>query len=235
VVFTDSYSSMGNCAPLRVCLLSGNYTPRHDVYAVAGTNRGQKNLMRLVPIPNKGGLTKEHVTFADELKEAGYATEPLGVSDKPVTQYMAEAAATRAASVTEVFAAVERNEPFSAGLSRGDDRALIIEASRRPHHATLEEFKQDVLDNPLRLKQVIGSRFILTYQGCGPEAKELELNCSNQTPPKIGGAHIRHECPTFDSPWLQGGAGSGVVTLTGPISGSKTVLDFNQIERRDIK
>ena len=27
----------------------------------------------------------------------------------------------------------------------------------------------------------------------------------------------------------------GTVTLTGPISGSKTVLDFNQISRREVK
>lgn len=78
MVFTNAYASMGNCAPSRACLLSGNYSPRHDVYAVGSTNRGQKNLMRLVPIPNKPGLTQEHITFADELKAAGYATGIFG-------------------------------------------------------------------------------------------------------------------------------------------------------------
>jgi arylsulfatase A-like enzyme len=78
MVFNNSYASMGNCAPSRACLLSGNYTPRHDVYAVGNTKRGQKNLMRLEPIPNKGGLTGEHLTFADELKAAGYATGIFG-------------------------------------------------------------------------------------------------------------------------------------------------------------
>src|SRR4030042_1904336 len=34
VVFTCGYASAGNCAPSRACLLSGNYTPRHGVYAV---------------------------------------------------------------------------------------------------------------------------------------------------------------------------------------------------------
>lgn len=78
MVFTNGYSSMGNCAPSRACLLSGNYSPRHDVYAVGNTERGQKNLMRLKPIPNVPGLTKEHVTFADELKAVGYATGIFG-------------------------------------------------------------------------------------------------------------------------------------------------------------
>ncbi len=78
MVFTNAYSAMGNCAPSRACLLSGNYSPRHGVYAVGHTERGQKNLMRLKPIPNVGGLTKEHVTFADELKAAGYTTGIFG-------------------------------------------------------------------------------------------------------------------------------------------------------------
>jgi len=78
MVFTNAYSAMGNCAPSRACLLSGNYSPRHGVYAVGHTERGQKNLMRLKPIPNVGGLTREHVTFADELKAAGYATGIFG-------------------------------------------------------------------------------------------------------------------------------------------------------------
>lgn len=78
MVFHHAYASMGNCAPSRACLLSGNYSPRHGVYAVNDTDRGPNNLMRLVPIPNVGGLTKEHVTFADELKAAGYATGIFG-------------------------------------------------------------------------------------------------------------------------------------------------------------
>ena len=78
MVFTNGYAAMGNCAPSRACLLSGNYTPRHDVYAVGTTDRGRKSQMRLVPVPNTAGLTKEHVTFADELKTAGYATGIFG-------------------------------------------------------------------------------------------------------------------------------------------------------------
>ncbi|MCA8997321.1 MAG: sulfatase [Planctomycetaceae bacterium] len=78
MVFTNGYAAAGNCAPSRACLLSGNYTPRHHVYAVGSTNRGPQSLMRLVPISNKGGLAPENVTIADALKANGYATGCFG-------------------------------------------------------------------------------------------------------------------------------------------------------------
>ena len=78
VVFTSGYAAGGNCKPSRACLLSGNYTPRHGVYAVGSTARGPLDQMRLVPIPNKSGLAKENITIADALKAAGYATGIFG-------------------------------------------------------------------------------------------------------------------------------------------------------------
>ena len=78
MVFTAGYAAAGNCAPSRACLLSGNYTPRHHVYAVGSTDRGPKASQRLVPIPNKQGLAKDNITLADALKSAGYATGIFG-------------------------------------------------------------------------------------------------------------------------------------------------------------
>jgi len=78
MVFTTGYAAAGNCAPSRACMLSGNYTPRHHVYAVGSTDRGLKISQRLVPVPNKGGLAKENITFADALKTAGYVTGIFG-------------------------------------------------------------------------------------------------------------------------------------------------------------
>ncbi|TWT34387.1 sulfatase [Blastopirellula retiformator] len=78
MTFTSAYASAGNCAPSRACLLSGTYTPRHDVYAVFSTIRGKKSEMRLVPIPNRNGLAESNVTLAEALKEAGYATGHFG-------------------------------------------------------------------------------------------------------------------------------------------------------------
>jgi arylsulfatase A-like enzyme len=78
MVFSAGYAAAGNCAPSRACLLSGNYTPRHHVYAVGSTDRGPKVSQRLVPIPNKSGLAKDNITFADALKAAGYVTGIFG-------------------------------------------------------------------------------------------------------------------------------------------------------------
>jgi arylsulfatase A-like enzyme len=78
MVFSSGYAAAGNCVPSRACLLSGNYTPRHGVYAVNSTDRGPKASQRLVPIPNKSGLAKENITMADAMKSAGYATGIFG-------------------------------------------------------------------------------------------------------------------------------------------------------------
>jgi arylsulfatase A-like enzyme len=78
MVFRHAYSSAGNCQPSRACMLSGQYTPRHDVYAVGSTKRGPAELMRLLPIPNKGSLPKMTVTMGEAMKAAGYATGLFG-------------------------------------------------------------------------------------------------------------------------------------------------------------
>lgn len=78
MVFTAGYAAAGNCAPSRACLISGQYTPRHGVYAVSSTERGPKNLMRMVPIPNNTALAPDNVTVAEALKAAGYATGCFG-------------------------------------------------------------------------------------------------------------------------------------------------------------
>lgn len=78
LIFSQAYAGAGNCAPSRACLISGNVTPRHGVYAVGSTDRGPKKFQRLVSIPNKSGLAKENVTIADAMKTAGYATGIFG-------------------------------------------------------------------------------------------------------------------------------------------------------------
>lgn len=78
MVFNSGYAAAGNCAPSRACLLSGNYTPRHHVYAVGSTDRGKKEFQRLIPVPNKSGLAVDNVTIADALKTSGYVTGHFG-------------------------------------------------------------------------------------------------------------------------------------------------------------
>ncbi|MHC2068102.1 sulfatase [Bremerella sp. T1] len=78
MTFSAGYACAGNCAPSRACLLSGQYTPRHGLYAVYNTERGKKNEMRLVPTPNSDGLSASSYTLAEALKDAGYVTGHFG-------------------------------------------------------------------------------------------------------------------------------------------------------------
>jgi arylsulfatase A-like enzyme len=78
MVFSAGYAGAGNCIPSRACLISGNYTPRHSVYAVGSTSRGRKNEMRLIPISGSQGLPKEGITIAEGLQAAGYVTGIFG-------------------------------------------------------------------------------------------------------------------------------------------------------------
>lgn len=78
LAFSQAYACAANCAPSRACLLSGQYTPRHGVYAVESTLRGPQEKMRMVPIPNRQDLDPGKVTFAEALKAAGYATAHFG-------------------------------------------------------------------------------------------------------------------------------------------------------------
>lgn len=78
MVFTQGYAGAGNCTPSRACLWSGQYPPRHGVYAVGTTDRGPQEQMRLRPVPGKSGLAPGTQTLAQALKAAGYATALFG-------------------------------------------------------------------------------------------------------------------------------------------------------------
>jgi arylsulfatase A-like enzyme len=78
MVFSHAYASAGNCQPSRACMLSGQYAPRHGVYAVGATDRGPKSLMRLVPVPNRPNLPRDTTTLGEAMKAAGYATGFFG-------------------------------------------------------------------------------------------------------------------------------------------------------------
>lgn len=78
MVFTSTYTCGPNCAPTRACLMSGQYTPRHGVYTVGSSERGNSRLRRLIPVRNTTTLDPAVVTFAEALKSAGYATACIG-------------------------------------------------------------------------------------------------------------------------------------------------------------
>lgn len=78
MIFTNAYAAAGNCAPSRACLISGQYTPRHGIYAVGSTKRGPGNKMRLEPIPNKQELNPAINTIAEAMRDGGYRTGMFG-------------------------------------------------------------------------------------------------------------------------------------------------------------
>jgi arylsulfatase A-like enzyme len=87
MVFTDAYSCAANCAPARASLLSGQYTPRHEIYNVGTGPRGKAAHRRLEHIPGTDTLRPAIVTWAACLQSAGYRTATMGkwhLSDDPL-------------------------------------------------------------------------------------------------------------------------------------------------------
>lgn len=87
LVFTGAYSNAPNCAPSRASLLTGLYTPRHGIFTVNSSERGESRFRKLIPIPNKETLEPEFATMAVSLKQAGYMTACLGkwhLGDDPI-------------------------------------------------------------------------------------------------------------------------------------------------------
>ncbi|MEI6946805.1 sulfatase [Paraflavisolibacter sp. H34] len=76
--FSQAYSVGPNCAPSRASLLTGKYTPRHGVFTVGTSERGDSTQRRLVPVQSNPLLAPSFVTIAEELKNAGYATGLIG-------------------------------------------------------------------------------------------------------------------------------------------------------------
>ncbi len=76
--FTNAYANAANCAPTRACLLTGQYTPRHGVYTVASSERGNSKDRRLIPIENTTTLASDHITIAEVMQSAGYKSASIG-------------------------------------------------------------------------------------------------------------------------------------------------------------
>lgn len=87
MIFSDAYAGAANCAPSRACLLSGQYSPRHEIYNVGTGPRGKSAHRRLKHIPGTNTLRPEIKTWAQCAKDAGYATATMGkwhLSDDPI-------------------------------------------------------------------------------------------------------------------------------------------------------
>lgn len=89
MTFTNAYAPAANCAPSRACCMTGQYTPRHGIYTVASSERGDPKDRKLIPTENTTTLAEEHLTIAEVLKASGYATCAVGkwhLGEDPCTQ-----------------------------------------------------------------------------------------------------------------------------------------------------
>jgi arylsulfatase A-like enzyme len=87
MIFSDAYAGAANCAPSRACLLSGQYSPRHEIYNVGTEARGNPKYRHLKHIPGTSTLRPGIKTWAQCAKDAGYATATMGkwhLSDDPL-------------------------------------------------------------------------------------------------------------------------------------------------------
>ncbi|MDF1814054.1 MAG: sulfatase [Verrucomicrobiales bacterium] len=78
MIFTNAYSGAANCAPARACLLSGQYSPRHEIYNVGTGPRGKSAHRKLKYIPGVSTLREDIVTWAQCLQKANYETATMG-------------------------------------------------------------------------------------------------------------------------------------------------------------
>lgn len=78
LIFTDAYANAPNCAPSRASLMTGQYTPRHKIYTVGTSARGQAEHRQMIPVSNIETLPLDYVTLTEALKDAGYATGHFG-------------------------------------------------------------------------------------------------------------------------------------------------------------
>ncbi|MFC2119163.1 sulfatase [Bacteroidota bacterium] len=89
MMFTNAYAPASNCAPSRACILTGQNTPRHGIYTVSPSARGNKKTRKIIPIKNTKVLADEKITIAEILKKNGYKTASFGkwhLGDDPCTQ-----------------------------------------------------------------------------------------------------------------------------------------------------
>lgn len=89
IFFTHSYAAAANCAPSRACMMTGQNTPRHGVYTVSPSARGNAKDRKLIPATNTDSISHESITLAEIFKKAGYQTGTFGkwhLGENPLLQ-----------------------------------------------------------------------------------------------------------------------------------------------------
>lgn len=141
MVFTNAYTCGPNCAPTRACLMSGQYSPRHGIYTVGSSERGNAKQRKLIPVRNTTVLRDGIVTLAESLKAAGYRTAHMGkwhLGPDPKTQgFAVNVGGTQAGSPPGGYFSPYRNRALTNGprgeylTDRLTDEALqFLDAAR---------------------------------------------------------------------------------------------------------
>ncbi|WP_158856500.1 sulfatase [Lunatibacter salilacus] len=78
IVFYHAYAAAANCAPSRACMMSGMNTPKHGVYTVDDSERGNAKTRKIIPTPNRDFLPDSIYTLAMMLKDNGYKNGTFG-------------------------------------------------------------------------------------------------------------------------------------------------------------
>lgn len=87
MIFTQAYAGASNCAPSRACLMSGQWTPRHEIYTVSNSDRGKSKDRKLIPTPNNEYMPDDNLLIPEILKQHGYITCHAGkwhLTDDPL-------------------------------------------------------------------------------------------------------------------------------------------------------
>ncbi|MCC5929007.1 MAG: sulfatase [Cyclobacteriaceae bacterium] len=78
MVFYHAYAPASNCAPSRAAMISGLNTPKHGVYTVSSSARGDERTRKLIPVDNQIFLPDSIYTLPQFMKDQGYVTGTFG-------------------------------------------------------------------------------------------------------------------------------------------------------------
>ncbi|WP_209330782.1 sulfatase [Lunatimonas salinarum] len=78
MVFYHAYAAAANCAPSRAAMMSGMNTPKHQIYTVGSSERGDAKTRRIIPTANNDFLPHSIYTLAEMLQDNGYITGTFG-------------------------------------------------------------------------------------------------------------------------------------------------------------
>jgi arylsulfatase A-like enzyme len=76
--FSNAYANASNCAPSRACLMTGQYSPRHEVYTVAPSDRGDARTRKIIPRPTASEIPADALTIGHLFQKSGYVTGVFG-------------------------------------------------------------------------------------------------------------------------------------------------------------